>query len=104
MQSPEGEDLSSNFSEIIDPGILGYDGITPSNINWSSYQGMGKIYISEGYSNQSYSAKSARHALIRGGFWNDYYSSGIYALNTKYAPEYHNPTTAIGFRCVYNPL
>ena len=60
--------------------------------------GVGKIYIrytaSEDNSNKG---DTARHAFIRGGYWNNGANAGVFALTLNYSPS--RSSAGVGFRC-----
>ncbi len=78
---------------------LGYDAFRPSNPNWNSTNGVGRIYH---YSAQN-DTNDTLYTAIRGGNWRHGYDSG--AFTTHLSPQATKTNIDdVGFRCVSSVL
>lgn len=96
--------LSSDFapgatqSVIINNGqgpVLGYNSFRPSNSNWNSNNGVGKIFH---YSSIN-DTNTTIYGLIRGGQWNHGAVDGAFSMHLTPVPNKTN-IDDVGFRCV----
>lgn len=71
----------------------------PSNPNWNSTQGVGRIY----HYNLSGDTDSTLYTYIRGGNWRHGYDSGAFTIHMQPVPDKTN-IDDVGFRCVTSPL
>jgi formylglycine-generating enzyme required for sulfatase activity len=92
----------ANASVITGNGFapsLGYDAFRPSNPNWNSVNGVGRIY--------HYSAVAdtdpTEYAFIRAGNWRHGYDSGAFTVHLSPVPD-KTEIDDVGFRCTANPL
>jgi len=78
-------------NRLNDYGLLGIENVSSGNLNYSSINGIGKLFL-------TFSPNSERmKALLRGGSWGDVDRAGIYTLDFLNSPsDYHE---YIGFRC-----
>jgi formylglycine-generating enzyme required for sulfatase activity len=79
------------INSLANYGALGAENISSGNLNYSSINGIGKLFL-------TYSADSEKSkVLLRGGSWGDVDRAGIYTLDFLNSPsDYHE---YIGFRC-----
>ncbi|MGM5484027.1 MAG: hypothetical protein ACQER9_03890, partial [Nanobdellota archaeon] len=85
------------YSAITDWGAYSQKLLGPSNLAWTSANGMGKIYPD---ADDSYPAGTNIHAFQRGGNYLFEDLAGVFALNLHIAPS--NSHGTIGFRCSFS--
>lgn len=74
---------------------LGYDSFRPSNPDWNSNNGVGRIYHFSGKADNNTTA----YTFIRGGNWRHGYDSGAFTVHMSPQATKEN-IDDVGFRCV----
>ena len=77
--------------------LLGYTSFRPSNPNWNSINGVGRIYHYSGPKDNN----TAAYTFIRGGNWRHGYDSGAFTVHMSPTATKEN-IDDVGFRCVAN--
>ncbi len=88
-------------STLIDNGqgpSMGYDAFRPSNPDWNSRQGVGRIYH---WSSQT-DSDTTEYAFIRGGNWKHGMDDGAFTIHLSPVPGKEN-INDVSFRCVTVP-
>jgi formylglycine-generating enzyme required for sulfatase activity len=75
--------------------LLGYDSFRPSDPNWNSVNGVGRIYHFSGPKDDNPTA----YTFIRGGNWRHGYDSGVFTVHMSPVATKEN-IDDVGFRCV----
>ncbi len=79
--------------------VQGSDLYSPTNSNWDSAQGVGRIY----HYNLVGDTDTTLYTFVRGGNWRHGYDSGVFTIHMQPVPGKTN-IDDIGFRCVVNPI